>query len=315
MMAAMAPVMSFLMMGRDMRAMAADRAAFLGRHVARRDRRLRRCLSVQRLAGREQLKHGLMTERPEPAGESSAVGAKKGAAGVAAAGTRWPEWIWGRAPRRWQPLRPPRRPLPANRAQPAVPRRALRRPPRQEMAEWIWGRATRRWRRVRPTCRPRSGATAQPSRRLGPAGCACRRYRDHAGDRHRGTSIFVNLRHRRRRCRWRDHAAGHDHDPRHAGRCDARHGGGRSARRQLPYTRRRCAAATRCWNRRSRTASRSSISNFGHRVEHPARCPVMAYAFNRQVPGPRIQLDRGRPRPHQLSSTTCPNRPPSIGTG
>ena len=41
MMAAMAPVMSLLMMGRDMRAMEPTELAVLGRHVARRHRRLR----------------------------------------------------------------------------------------------------------------------------------------------------------------------------------------------------------------------------------------------------------------------------------
>ena len=40
---------------------------------------------------------------------------------------------------------------------------------------------------------------------------------------------------------------------------------------------------------------------------------VMAYAFNRQVPGPRIRVTEGD-RSESTSRTTCPSRPRSTGT-
>ena len=73
---------------------------------------------------------------------------------------------------------------------------------------------------------------------------------------HRRAALVGELRQshaRRPRRRGRRDGPGHDHDPRHPRRGDARHGGGRSGRPSAS-PRRPMPAATRSWRRASRTA-------------------------------------------------------------
>ena len=95
------------------------------------------------------------------------------------------------------------------------------------------------------------------------ANAACRRHGAECARSGRRAPLVGELRQsldRGRRRRRRGDAAGDDHDPRHAGGGDARHGGGRSGRGRL-HRAARMPAATNRWSRGSRTASRSSTSN------------------------------------------------------
>ena len=97
----------------------------------------------------------------------------------------------------------------------------------------------------------------------------------------------------RPRCRRRGHAPGDDHDPRHPGRGDAGHGGGRPGRGRLQGARRRPRRPA------ARTADRGrgeGLRPRRRRSSSGTSCPtssVVAYAFNRQVPGPRIRVTEG----------------------
>jgi hypothetical protein len=91
--------------------------------------------------------------------------------------------------------------------------------------------------------------------------------------------------------RGRDHhAARHDHEPIRRGR-HARHVRGSSALPDRRYG--SIAAAIRNWRRASKAASRSSISRRPSSAAEYFRTHVDAFAFNGQVPGPRLRFRQG----------------------